>query len=178
MVPKSAVAGEARAGQLVRIGNEVWDFVNAPGREVRVDPEVGPTAKFPTRWRVFGPLGPEPIKPEIPLHYSDEMKIEATAGLEAAVKKLTGIPTDLTVAGVTLKGRDVVMKGDTLDFDELFGGHNGTIGYQACAVAEMQIEEEVEVTFGAGANNKDLSQPPTRQSPSLPISQSPNLLVS
>ena len=33
------------------------------------------------------------------------------------------------------------------------------------------------VTFGVSANNKDSSQPPTRQIPNLPVSQSPSFQI-
>ena len=137
---------------LTKIGSEQWDFVDATGEESRL-PEAGaPAVSFPTRWRVFGPL-------EVHLHTTPE-RLAAAEIATAAVKGHTTIPDTLEIGDKTLEAQDVDLDGDTLDLGKDFGGYdtvffqNGTgrEGQQAYAFAELELDEETEVTFGAGAD--------------------------
>ena len=43
---------------LTKIGSEQWDFIDADGVQITLPPaDAGaPAVRFPTRWRVFGPV--------------------------------------------------------------------------------------------------------------------------
>ncbi len=137
---------------LTKIGSEQWDFVDATGEESRL-PEAGaPALSFPTRWRVFGPL-------ELQLHTTPE-RLAAAAIASTAVKSHTTMPDTLEIGDETLEAQDVDLDGDTLDLGKDFGGYDtvffqngaGREGQQAYAFAELELDEETEVTFGAGAD--------------------------
>ncbi|MDP6438557.1 MAG: hypothetical protein QGH74_02885, partial [Candidatus Brocadiia bacterium] len=135
---------------LTRIGEEEWDFVDREGRETRLPTEDKAAVEFPTRWRVFGPVGAETTTIDWARKENYKWYKEAIPQVDAAVDELSGIPETLKVGDQTLDGRDVQMTEDTLDFSALFGGHEA--GQQAYAMAEMEVESETEVILGAGCD--------------------------
>jgi hypothetical protein len=135
---------------LTRIGEEEWDFVDREGGETRLPSEAKAAVEFPTRWRVFGPVGAEMTTVDWARKLNYEWYKEAIPQVDAAVDGLSAVPETLTVGDQTLKGQDVSIEGDTLDFSALFGGHEA--GQQAYVMAEMEVESETEVVFGAGCD--------------------------
>ncbi|MDP6439188.1 MAG: hypothetical protein QGH74_06120, partial [Candidatus Brocadiia bacterium] len=135
---------------LLRIGNEEWDFVDREGRETRLPPEAKAAVEFPTRWRVFGPVGADRTAIDWARKENYKWYKEAIPQVDAAVDELSRVPETLKVGDQTLKGQDVPIEGDTLDFSALFGGHEA--GQQAYAMAEMEVQSETEVVFGAGCD--------------------------
>ena len=139
---------------LTKIGSEQWDFVDATGTETRL-PEGAPEARavnFPTRWRVFGPLQGR----------VDVVGVERVEdkGANDVLKDLRGVPHRLAIGDETLQGQDVVLDGDTIDLGKSIGGYetiyfsapDARLGQQAYAFAELELSEETEVAFGAGAD--------------------------
>jgi hypothetical protein len=135
---------------LTRIGEQEWDFVNREGGETRLPPDTKTEVSFPTRWRIFGPTGAEATNIDWSREENYLWHKEAIPLVSAAVDDLAGIPEALTVGDQTFPGHDVVMDGDTLDLDALFGGHEA--GQQAYAIAELEVRSETEVVFGAGCD--------------------------
>ncbi len=135
---------------LTRIGEEKWDFVDREGGETRLPSEAKAAVEFPTRWRVFGPIGAETTKIDWARKENYKWYKEAIPQVDAAVEDLSGIPETLKVGDQEFDGRDAEMTGDTLDLSALFGGHEA--GQQAYAMAEMQVESETEVVFGMGCD--------------------------
>ncbi|MDP6438373.1 MAG: hypothetical protein QGH74_01945, partial [Candidatus Brocadiia bacterium] len=133
---------------VAKIGDEKWDFVGRDGASTRLPSEAKAAVEFPTRWRVFGPVGAEMTAIDWARELNYEWYKEAIPQVDAAVDELSGIPETLRVGEETFEGRDAVMDGDRLDFSALFGGHEA--GQQAYAVAEMEVGSETEVVFGAG----------------------------
>ena len=137
---------------LTKIGSEYWDLVDAEGCETRLPEAEAPAVPFPTRWRVFGPLEVQP-------HTTPE-RLAAGEIAAAAVKRHTTIPDTLEIGNETFEAQDVDLDGDTLDLGKLIGGYDtvffqdmgGREGQQAYAFAELELDEETEVTFGAGAD--------------------------
>jgi hypothetical protein len=137
---------------LTKIGSENWDFVDAEGCETRLPEAEAPAVPFPTRWRVFGPL-------EVKLYTTPE-RLAAGEIATAAVKRHTTILDTLEIGNETLEAQDVDLDGDTLDLGKDFGGYEtvffqdltGRNGQQAYAFAELELDEETEVTFGAGTD--------------------------
>ncbi len=135
---------------LTRIGEQEWDFVNRQGRETRLPSDTKADVDFPTRWRVFGPVGADRTAIDWAREDNYKWYKEAIPQVHAAVDKLSAIPETLKVGDETLKGRDVSIDGDTLDFSALFGGHEA--GQQAYAMAEIDVRTETEVAFGTGCD--------------------------
>ncbi len=135
---------------VAKIGNENWDFVDREGAETRLPPDTKAAVEFPTRWRVFGPVGAEMTAIDWARKLNYEWYKEAIPQVDAAVDELSGIPETLKVGEETFGGRDAVMDGDRLDFSALFGGHEA--GQQAYAMAEIEVKSETEVVFGAGCD--------------------------
>ena len=130
----------------VTIGQEAWEFFGAEGGPV-IDPVTHPDVVFPRRWRVFGPL-PDTVT----LLYARPFPI-VEPRVSAAIEQLTSVPDELTVGDVTLKGRDAEMTSEThLDFADLLGSYDQTDGHHAYAIAEMTVEREADLLFGAGCN--------------------------
>ena len=107
---------------LISIGKEQWGQEGGEGVERRIKPEPDGGVMFPTRWRVFGPLGPETAT------VSAGEPFRAEPLVSAAVEELTSIPDELAAGQITLKGRDVEMVEGTIDLDGLFSGVRGTGG--------------------------------------------------
>ncbi len=135
---------------VAKIGDEKWDFVGRDGASTRLPSEAKAAVEFPTRWRVFGPVGAEMTAIDWARELNYEWYKEAIPQVDAAVDELSGIPETLRVGEETFEGRDAVMDGDRLDFSALFGGHEA--GQQAYAVAVMEVGSETEVVFGAGCD--------------------------
>ena len=137
---------------LTKIGTENWDFVDATGSETRLPEGEAPAVIFPTRWRLFGPL-------EAHLHTTGERVAGASIATDV-VKSQKTIPDALEVGDETLEAQDIDFDGDTLDLSKGIGGYEtvffqnmaGRDGQQAYAFAELELDEETEVTFGAGAD--------------------------
>ena len=137
---------------LTKIASEHWDFVDATGEESRLPEAEAPAVSFPTRWRVFGPLQVQP-------HTTPE-RLAAAEIATAAMKSHTTIPGTLTIGDETLEAQDVDLDGDTLDLGKDIGGYEtiffqnlgGRMGQQAYAFAELELDEQTQVTFGAGAD--------------------------
>ncbi len=135
---------------LLRIGEQEWDLVGSEGGETRLPSEAKAAVEFPTRWRVFGPSSAETTKIDWARKENYKWYKEAIPQVDAAVDELSGIPETLKVGDQTLKGQDVSIEGDTLDFSALFGGH--AAGQQVYAMAEMEVRSETDVVFGAGCD--------------------------
>ena len=135
---------------LTRIGEEKWDFVDREGRETRLPSDAKAAVEFPARWRVFGPSSAETTKIDWARKENYRWYKEAIPQVGAAVDELSAVPETLIVGDQKLKGQDVSMEGDALDFSTLFGGHEA--GQQAYAMAEMEVASETEVVFGAGCD--------------------------
>ena len=132
---------------LTRIGDQQWFFTDAVGGEVHVEDARQTNIRFPDRWRIFGPWGPDghvnalsygPQKVE-PLH-------------DAAIGQLTDIPDSLAVGDTVCNGRDVEMVDRTLDFASLFGTHDKRLGHQAYAMAHVEFEADGVLNLGAGCD--------------------------
>ena len=142
---------------LNKIGNEQWDFVDAEGVQT-VLPSADARAssvRFPTRWRIFGPLKSK-ANVVAPATVTDP-------GAAAVIEKLIALPDKLTIDGETLVGHDLNMDGDTLDlrlfckayatvFFDAMQDAAARVGMQAYAFAELDLDEDAEVAFGAGAD--------------------------
>ncbi len=135
---------------LTRIGEEEWDLVDREGRETRLPSEAKAAVEFPTRWRVFGPVGADRTTIDWACKENYKWYKEAIPQVGAAVDELSAVPETLKVGEETFEGRDAVLDGDTLDLDAFFGGHEA--GQQAYAAAEIEIESETGVIFGAGCD--------------------------
>jgi len=85
---------------------------------------------WPRDWVVVGPL--ERSHPVLP---ADVLKT---------------IPTQVTVAGMTLRPQVARTEGGHLDFGQLFGGH--AEGHTAYAFARLAVTEDTEVLAGASAD--------------------------
>jgi len=131
---------------LAQIGNERWDFVETGGREVELPEPVSPDVALPCRWRLFGPLGADTVE-EAP---NPPFGPTARSRVEVAIEKIKAVPDRLEVDGRTLEGRDVVLRDGTLDLGALFGGHEK--GQQAFLLAELNLDQDAEVAFGAGCD--------------------------
>ena len=129
-----------------RIGDEQWCFADAVGGEVRLAGVGDPTVPFPQRWRVFGPWGPELVK----ARSVGPQEIEPLQ--DAAVEAVTAIPEELAVGDAVRPGRDVDLDGDLLDLGRLYGTHDGRLGHQAYAMALLELDADVTLSFGAGCD--------------------------
>jgi len=132
---------------ITRIGDEQWFFADAQGGELRIEEAPQAAIRFPDKWRIFGPWGPDenvttvsfgPQRVE-PLH-------------DALVEDLTDIPDELGVGDTVCKGRDVEMVDRTLDFAALFGTHDDRLGHQAYAMAFIELEADATLNLGAGSD--------------------------
>ena len=142
---------------LSKIGNEQWDFVDAAGSETRLPSAqaTGPSVDFPTRWRVFGPLKSK-VGIVAPQTVTD-------IGASALIEGLTCLPDKLKIEGESYVGQDVNSAGDTLDLNALCEAFStvyfdamqdaaARVGRQVYAFAELNLDQETEVPFGAGAD--------------------------
>ena len=139
-----------------KIGNERWDFVDAGGAQTVLPPADArsPSIRFPSRWRIFGPLKSR-IKVIPPTNIAD-------TGAHALMKDLRALPDKLNIEGESLVGQDIRLDGDTLDLNsfcppktvnlDAMQDAADRVGRQVCAFAELVLEEETEVPFGAGAD--------------------------
>ena len=140
-----------------KIGNEQWDFVDAEGSETYLPSAqaAGPSVNFPTRWRVFGPL-----KSKVTVIPPQDV---TDLGAGDLFESLTCLPDKLKLNGESLVGQDVDMVGDTLDLNsfceafttiyfDAFGDTAARVGRQIYALAELNLDKETEVPFGAGAD--------------------------
>ena len=135
---------------ITQIGDGQWDFIDHEGRETRLPPDAVADVSFPTSWRVFGPVGADNTTIDWSRKENYMWYKEAIPAADAAVENLGDIPDSLKVGVESFEGRVVSMDGDTLDFSATFGGHEA--GQQAYAIAEMEVDEETEVIFGAGCD--------------------------
>jgi hypothetical protein len=72
---------------------------------------------------VFGPFSKQNTRVE-PVRVGRETNYDTVRLLAAAaVEELSAIPDALRVGDEQLPGRDVLMAGDTLDLEAIFGGH-------------------------------------------------------
>jgi hypothetical protein len=146
---------------LGQIGNEQWDFVDAEGSETRLPATeaTGPPVDFPARWRFFGPL-----KSKVGVFPPQTV---TDMGVGDLIESLTCLPDKLKIDGESYVGQDVDSAGDTFNMDvlesemnlrtdDLFERHaieslQARVGRQVYAFAELDLDEETEVPFGAGA---------------------------
>jgi hypothetical protein len=135
---------------LTRIGDETWDLVPSEGGETLLPTDAKADVEFPTRWRVFGPTGVDATTVEWSEATDYTYHKHAKPLVSAEVEGLSEIPQTLAIGGQTFERRDADMTDGALDFGALFGGHEA--GQQAYAMAEMEVERETEVVFGAGCN--------------------------
>ena len=120
------------------IGKDGWDFVDAQCIETHPAATTDTAVELPREWQVFGPFTP------VDTALCEAEKLEATAVL----RKLGSIPDELVIGGEPRKAKSMVLAGDTLDFEALFGGR--LEGQQAFAFAPLELSQESELTFGAG----------------------------
>ncbi len=135
---------------LSKIGTEQWDFVDADGEQIALPPADTPAAdiRFPTTWRVFGPLSNKSKIAPIQI-ITDRDVPDVVTGLRA-------LPETLTIDGETLSGQDVELDGNSLDlnqfceayatvFFDAFGDLAARVGRQAYVFAELELDEETVV---------------------------------
>ncbi len=135
---------------LTRIGDETWDLLGSEGGETLLPADTKADVAFPTRWHVFGPTGADATKVEWSEATDYTYHKQASPLVSAKVEGLSAIPQTLTIGEVAFEGRDAEMTDGALDFGALFGSHEA--GQQAYAMAEMQVDKETDVVFGAGCN--------------------------
>jgi len=126
---------------MLRVGDETWDLIGAEGVEVHLPAETESEVDFPSKWTVFGPWGAE--NTEWGLYWARPL-------VDADLAGLTEVPQELSLGGQSRRGREVILSGDGLDFDALFGGHE--VGRQAYAMAEVQVSHEADLVVGAGGD--------------------------
>ena len=131
----------------ISVGREAWHLVGAEGGPV-VPPEHQADVPIPRRWRIFGPLRPDTMTVSyVPWASRAEPLVSAD------VERLTFLPDELPVANEILKGRDVEMDPEKpLDLADLLGGYDGTSGHNAYAMAEMDLDGQTDVVFGAACD--------------------------
>lgn len=141
------------------IGGEHWDLVDAEGVQTFLPSAdaKGPCMRFPTRWRVFGPLKSRAIiAPVGPVPVAD-------GGASRLIEEQRVLPARLEIDGELYPGRDIDTDGQTLDLtpfceacrtvmsDSIHDAAART-GLQAYAFAELEVQEAADVPFGAGAD--------------------------
>ena len=133
-------------------GDQEWESVGAEGVEVRLGPEPDTTDGFPARWRVFGPVAPDPTR--IDEDRTAAINVTTAQSLVTAdIAALTQIPEELTIDSATFKGKNVRLKeGDTVDFSSIFKIRDKLPGYQAYAIAEFTVKQPTEVIVGSGCD--------------------------
>lgn len=133
-------------------GNQQWEFVGDEGILSPIGPEPSTTKGFPTRWRVFGPLGPDSTRViEDQAAFINVPVAEPI--ISADVAGLTNIPQELRIGDHTVKGKNVRLKnGDTLHFKSIFDIDDNHAGYQAYAMAEVHFKQPTDVIFGIGCD--------------------------
>jgi hypothetical protein len=137
---------------LTKIGNELWDFVDATGSETRLPESEAPAVILPTRWRLFGPL-------ETHL-FTNAERVAGAPDATAVVQSQKTVPDTLEIGHDTFEAQEFDFDGDTLDLGKDFGRFEtvffqdlaGRSGQQAYAFAELEVSEEIEITVGAGSD--------------------------
>ena len=133
---------------LVKVNNAVWDTVDSDGVHIEEGPQPKQAVAMPRRWRVFGPFDPQMVDVHVEPDVANSAKPKAVAGKN----QLAVIPDKLTVGDTTLPGTDVDMLENMLDFDAMYDGHDSREGYQAYALAELEVDRDTEFIIGAGAD--------------------------
>jgi hypothetical protein len=124
----------------VKIKDDTWDFVDTRGEETHRPLESGVAVELPKEWRIFGPFRAVNIGwPGV------QEKVEV-----AALREIKSIPDSLVAGQECKHGQNVSFAGDMLDFGKHFGGH--ALGQHAYALAELELDEDMDLTFGAGAD--------------------------
>ena len=124
-----------------------WEFVDAAAIQRSADDPPDTTQGFPTHWRAFGPLGPETT-----CRFSFGGRgYRARPRVSADIESLTAIPDELIAGDTTLAGQDLALPNQTLDFGALYGGP--TLGAQAYAMAEFEVDQPTTVILGASADH-------------------------
>ena len=136
---------------LLNVNGAQWDLLDDQGAHLQ--PRIQPTEpaepiKFPTRWRIFGPLGPHWTE----IRWDDRQFPSAEPKATANVGQLAKLDDQLTIGGETLEGRDVQAIDGLLDFDSIFGQHEQGEGHQVYAMAELEVSRETDLIIGAGAD--------------------------
>ncbi|MCH2379682.1 MAG: hypothetical protein MK236_09715, partial [Pedosphaera sp.] len=127
-----------------------WDFCGADGVLRCVGEKPDTTAGFPSTWRIFGPLMPQPVTFIDSGGEADGVLSEPN--ISADIADLTAIPDRLTVGDQVFEGRDLKRRRDTLDFGALYKLTRKARGYNAYAMAEVTFGKSTEVTIGTGSD--------------------------
>ena len=133
---------------LVNVNDVTWDIVDGDGQYLRAGPEPARAMQLPRRWRVFGPFGADMTDVHIEPGVVTRAKPKATPD----PGQLATMADQLTVGDTTLKGVDVDMADNLLDFGALYGGHDNREGCHAYALAELEVQQDTELILGAGAD--------------------------
>ena len=134
----------------IEIGRERWELIGNEGSATKLPPETVANVSFPATWRVFGPVAGDNTTIDWARKENYMWYKEAIPAKDAAVEDLHAVPDSLKVGDESFQGREISMDGDTLDLSSNFGGHEA--GQQAYGIAEMDVDEETEVIFGAGCD--------------------------
>ena len=127
-----------------------WEFVGVDAVARRPGSAPDTTQGFPTRWWAFGPLRPETTRCVAYSCLAEFGGYEAQPLVSADIASLTGIPEQLHAGDATLAGRDLCWRDQTLDFGALYGG--ASLGAQAWAMAEFEVDKPTTVILGASAD--------------------------
>ena len=133
---------------LVKVNKATWDTVDSDGVCFIDGPEPKQKISIPRRWRVFGPFEPELVDVHVEPNVANTAKPKAVPGKD----QLAAIPDQLTVGHTTQPGTDVDMITNRLNFDALYDGHDFREGYQAYAMAELEVDHETIFLIGTGAD--------------------------
>jgi len=138
----------------IQIDDQTWDLHDAAGMKGRSAAAVPPGAALPAKWRLFGLWGPQTTQDSADGDGSihDPGGFRRDPAIEAWAEALTAIPDSVTLAGVERTGQDVTLSDNTLDVDELFGGHDQTVGHQAFAIGELTADGDGELAIGCGSD--------------------------
>ena len=131
---------------ICNVGHERWWLLDAGGVQLRIENDSQTAVRFPVRWRVFGPWGPQTTA------VTSRGPPAARPLFDAAIDGLTSIPDVLVLGEVTCGGQDVELEDDLLDLAALFGTHDGRPGHQAYAMAYVEVEADSTLRFGAGSD--------------------------
>ncbi len=141
----SLFARPATAFELVTQDSAQWELHPAAGVERMPQSNPDQPTNFPTRWRVFGVL-PWQDTP----FYSAERREHIVVKVIADIASLQSIPEQLKIGDKILRGVDLDMDGDTLDFTKLFQ-YDRKAGYRVYAMAEVEFEQDTEVVIGTAS---------------------------
>ena len=133
---------------LLKVNGAQWDLLDEQGDHLQAGADTSVSVDFPTRWRVFGPLGRDSTQVSFDGGQYPIAKPKAVPD----ASQLAKIGEQLTVGDKTLTGKDVESVDGLLHFDNIFGERELGDGQQVYAMAELDVPSETEVIFGAGAD--------------------------